>query len=114
MAAREREDHEDQAKGRDDLAEQMGRVCPMVCRDADGAQPEHRVGNDRAEAAARHLRRDIRGSVTPGQAPETGVDERDDRVEMCAGDGPEHQDDREQSDGRDGGVLEQFKADIVG
>ena len=64
-------------------------------RDADRGQREHAVRNDRAEYAAGDLRGDVGERITPGDAAEAGVGERDDRVEVSAGDRAEHEDDRE-------------------
>ena len=78
------------------------------------AEREHGVGDDRAGDAAGDLRGDVGERVAPGQSAEVRVDERDDRVEVPAGDGPEHEDDREQARGGGGGVLEQREAGVVG
>jgi hypothetical protein len=52
--------------------------------------------------------------VAPADPAEVSVDERDDGVEVPAGDVSEHEDDREQPDGGGGGVFEQLEADVVG
>ena len=77
------------------------------------AEREHRVGDDRAGDAAGDLGGDVGQRVAPRQAAEVRVDERDDRVEVPAGDRPEHQDDREQARGGRGGVLEQREPGVV-
>ena len=52
---------------------------------------------------------DVGERVTPADTAEAGVGEQDDRVEMSAGDGAEHEDDREQAGGGSGGVLEELQ-----
>ena len=86
----------------------------VVGRDADRREGEHRVRGDRSGDAAGHLGRDVGEGVAPAQAAEAGVDERDDRVEVGAGDRPEHEDDREEAGRGRGGVLEQLQADVAG
>jgi hypothetical protein len=47
------------------------------------------------------------------QATEAGVDKRDDRVEVGAGDGPEHEDEGEEARGRRCCVLEELQTDVA-
>ena len=56
---------------------------------------------------------DVGDRVAPADAAEARVGERDDRVEVPAGDRAEHEDDREQAGCRGGGVLEQLQANVV-
>ncbi len=91
----------------------MRRGRAVVRRDADRGEGEHAVGDDGAEDAAGDLGGQVGERVAPAQAAEAGVGERHDGVEMTAGDGSEHEDDREQAGGRGGGILEQLQADIV-
>ena len=85
----------------------------MGGRDADGREGEHRVGGNRADDAAGHLGRDVGEGVAPAQAAEAGVDQRDDRVEVSAGNRPEHEDEREQTGRSRGRVLQKLQAGVV-
>ena len=73
----------------------MGAAGAVVGGDADRAQREHDVGDDRAEGAAGDLGWEVGQRVAVADPAEVRVDERDDGVEVPAGDGSEHQDDRE-------------------
>ena len=77
------------------------------------AEREHDVGDDRAEDAAGDLSGEVGERVAPADPAEARVDERHDWVEVPAGDGAEHEDDREQPGSGRGGVLEQFESDVV-
>ena len=88
-------------------------LARWVVGDADRGELEHGVGDDRSGDAAGDLGRDVGERRPPGEAAERGVDERDDGVEMAAGDGAEHEDDREQAGGGGGGVLEQLESGVV-
>ena len=66
-----------------------------------------------AEHAAGDLGGDVGERVTPADAAEARVGERDDRVEVPAGHRAEHQDDREQPCRRRGGVLEQLQTNVA-
>lgn len=81
--------------------------------DADRCRSEHAVGGDSSEGAAGDLSGHVGQRVAPGQSAEAGVDERDDRVEMGARYGTEHQNDREQPSGCRRGVLEQLEPDVA-
>jgi hypothetical protein len=83
-------------------------------RDADRGLGEHDVGSDGADHAADDLGSRVVAGVAPGDAAEARVDQRDDRVEVRARDGPEHEDDREQARGGGSGVLQQLEADVAG
>ena len=113
LGAGEREDHEQQAERRDHLREQVRRRRAVLGRDAHGGDREHAVRGDRAGDAAGDLRRDVGERAPPAQAAEARVDERDDRVEVRAGDRAEHEDDRVEPGGGRRGVLEQLEADVV-
>ncbi len=52
--------------------------------------------------------------MAPAQAAEAGVEERDDGVEVSAGDGPEHEDEGEEARRRGDRVLEQLQPDVAG
>ena len=75
---------------------------------------EHRVGRHCAGDAAGELGGDVGERVAPGESAEVRVDQRDDRVEVPAGDGAEHEDDREQAGSGGRGVLEQREPGVVG
>ena len=81
--------------------------------DADGREVEHHVGDNGADDAPCHLGRDVGEGVAPAQAAEACVDQRDDGVEVSAGNRPEHEDEREQTGRSRGGVLQKLKAGVV-
>ena len=78
-----------------------------------GRLGEHHVGDDRPADAADHLGRQVGPGVAPAQPAEGGVDERDDRVEMCPRDRPEHQDDGEEPGCGGRRVLEELEPDVA-
>ncbi len=92
----------------------MGGRGPVGGRDADRGEVEHRVGDDGAGDAARHLDGDVGERVAPAQAAEAGVHQGDDRVEVGAGDRPEDEDEGGEPGRRGGGVLEQLQPDVPG
>ena len=55
---------------------------------------------------------DVEPGVAGGDRAEEPVDERDDRVEVGARHGAEHEDQPDQRAGGGGGVLEQLQADV--
>ena len=57
---------------------------------------------------------DVEAGVAGGDGAEAAVDEGDDGVEVGAGHGAEHPDQRDQGAGGGGGVLQQLQADVVG
>ena len=81
--------------------------------DADRGQREHAVGDDRAEHAAGYLGGDVGERVAPADAAEARVGERDDRVEVPAGDWAEHEDDREQAGAVAAAFSNSSQADVV-
>ena len=74
-AAGEREDHQDQAEGGDDLGQEMRRRGPVLGGDAHRRQGEHQVRRDRAADAARYLRGQVGGGVPPAQPAERRIHE---------------------------------------
>jgi hypothetical protein len=84
----------------------------MMRADADGGEFNMRF------ATAPRCTADLSGCVgecvAPADPSESRVGERDDRVEVAARDGAEHQDDREQASCGRGGVLEQLQTDVAG
>jgi hypothetical protein len=64
-------------------------------------------------APATHLHRQVSRGIPPAQPAESRVGEGDHRVEVTAGDRPEHQDDREQPGRRRSRVLQQLQARIT-
>ena len=52
--------------------------------------------------------------MAPAQSAEGGVDQRDDRVEVSAGDRAEDEDEGEEARGRRGRVLEELQAGVAG
>ena len=87
-----------------------GARCASRCR---SPQREHHVRRDRARHASDDLRRDVCECVAPPQAPEAGVDERDDGIEVRAGNRAEHEDEREEANRGRRSVLEQLQADVI-
>jgi hypothetical protein len=109
--SREGEDHQQEAQGRNHLGEQMGLrggACPRA-----GSLPAHPVRDDGTRDAPEHLGGYVCERLTPAQAAEARVDEGDDRVEVCARDRPEHQDDREEPRRGCGRVLEQLEPGVI-
>jgi hypothetical protein len=80
----------------------------------DGGQLEHEVREHRADAAADGLGDDVQAGVSGGHGAEESVDERDDRVEVGAGDRAEDEDQADERAGRGGGVLQELETHVVG
>jgi len=59
-----------------------------VLRQREGGLVEHQVRGRDADQSARDLRDHVAGGVPPRNATLRGVGDRDDRVEVCARDGP--------------------------
>ena len=109
----QREDHQDQPEGGDDLGQEVGRGGAVLGGDADRGQGEHQVRDHRAADAPGHLHRQVGGGVAPGQPAERGVDERHHRVEVAARHRAEHQDDREQPGRGRRRVLQQLQPGLT-
>lgn len=95
------------------FGQQMRAGGAVLGRDAHRRRSEHAVGGHSTEDAAADLSGHVSQRVAPGQSAEAGVDDRDDRVEMGARYGTEHQDNREQPRGRRCRVLEQLEPDVA-
>lgn len=80
----EREDHEHEAEGGDDLSEDVGAGGAVGLGDADRAQVEHQVGDDGAGDATEDLDRHVGEGGAPGQAAEARVDQGHDRIEVAS------------------------------
>jgi len=83
-------------------------------RDADRRQVEHRIRDDGSGDAAGDLGGDVGEGMAPAQAAEGGIDQRDDRVEVGAGDRPEHEDEGEQARRRRSSALQELEAGVAG
>jgi hypothetical protein len=88
----------------------MGGRRPVLRGDTDRRLGEHQVGRHGTRDAASHLGGQVGRRFTPPQPAERRICERDDRIEMSAGDGAEHQDDGEQPGRRRRRTLQQLQA----
>jgi len=87
--------------------------------DLEHSPVEHDVGQDRAEDAADDLGNRVGGDVAATDtracaSAQQPIRCRDNRVEVRAGDRPEHQDQHGQAERRGGGVLHQLQSDVIG
>ena len=75
---------------------------------------EHEVGEDRTRAMPPAIwRGDVGGEVAAVEPAEDGVGEAHDRVEVGAGHRPEREDERDETGGGRGRVLEQLEPDVA-
>ena len=101
LRAREQEDHEHEARGRDDLGQQVGGGRSLGRAPRDRRLLEHEVGEDGSRDAPEDLGREVPQQHARRPMPEGDVDQRDHRVEVCPAESEE--DDDEYAEAEDGG-----------
>lgn len=85
-----------QAEGRHELGQPLSRSGAHVRRGLKQRQLEHRVRDERAKAAARHLHEHVASHITPRQLPSKPLDERNGGIEMGTADRSQKSDQRSQ------------------
>ena len=112
--AHESEDHDDESGGRHDLAEKVTWREAHSGAERDGSLPEHEVREDRADDASDNLGGDVQRGVAPRPQPAERIDDRDHRIEVCAADRHEHENEYSEAECRGESVLEQLQTDVAG
>ena len=86
------QDEQQQTESGDDLAEHLRGAAALVAGRRKGGQTEHHMSDQDSRECGDDLRGHVRDRGAPLDAPLQQFGQRHERIEVCAGDGPQHGD----------------------